>query len=761
MSLWLIDDEGRAHCLSDSFTASFYVHGPTAELHDLCVMIRSARLPVELRRAVRYDLFERRELELLEIAVADPARFPALVYTVKRFKPALKFYNCTVPLAQLYFYARDLYPLARVEIETDESKRVRSIERHDSRWDIDYDLPPLNVMTMRMEDEEGNPSHGSRPRPIEIRCEGLAHILQDDDPREFLERIQGLLKRYDPDLILSAYGDSFIFPRLLEMSRRYGVPLAFNRDPSQQIKFKAARTYFSYGQMVFRPSSHTLFGRLHLDVKSAVLFNDYDFDGLFEMARLAQMSIQRVARTSTGTCLTSMEMSTAVREHILIPAVKREAEMFQSADQLPLADRGGLVYQPILGLHEQVAELDFASMFPNIMSKFNVSAETLNCDCCDDARVPELDLRICHQRRGLVSATLAPIVDKRLRLKKRIKELPPSPPRDRYKHLSSCGKWLGVVSFGYMGHANAIYGNITAHQAICAFARDKLLIAKELAEARGFRMLHAIIDAIYVQKKNARADEYPELVSAISQATGLQIDLEGIYNWVAFLPSRQDPLMPVANRYFGTFQDGETKIRGIESRRGDTCAFIRDAQLEMIRVLSNAKNRAEFKTRAAEVMELTCGYLDQLRSGQVPLEELAISLRLSREPSEYKTNTLNAIVAKKLAASGVELTPGERIEYVILENDAAVPNDRACAVEHLDGTQGYDADRYGELLLRAVESLLTPAGITGEMLGEWIKKELPTPALHARLKELQERVYWGPLFEFAEREARMKVRVAA
>lgn len=98
---------------------------------------------------------------------------------------------------------------------------------------------------------------------------------------------------------------------------------------------------------------------------------------------------------------------------------------------------------------------------------------------------------------------------------------------------------------------------------------------------------------------------------------------------------------------------------------------------------------------------------------------------------------------------------------VILENHAAVPNDRACAVERLDGTQGYDAERYGELLLRAVESLLTPAGITGEMLGEWIKKELPTPALHARLKELQERVYWGPLFEFAGLEARMKVRVAA
>jgi DNA polymerase elongation subunit (family B) len=752
MTLWLLDDDGHAHRLSDSFTASFYAHGSLSDLHVLCQRICAARLPVQLHRAKRNDLFERRELEVLEITMSDPARFPLMVQTVRRLGPTVTLYNCTVPLAQFYFYARGLFPFARVEVDVADDNSIRGIQLCDSPWDIDYDLPPFKVMTLQLDGDGGNPNYGARPRPIELRCDGNTHVLQDDDPREFLGRLQELLRRYDPDLILSAYCDSFILPRVLEMSRRLKMPLAFNRDTTQPIQCKPPRSYYSYGRVIYRSASHTLFGRLHLDLLDAFLFGDYGLDGLFEMARLAQMPLQRVARTSTGTCLTSMEMSTAYREQILIPSVKREAEMFQSLDQLPLGDKGGLVYQPVLGLHEQVAELDFSSMFPSIMDKFNISAETLACNCCSDAHVPELGLTICQKRRGLVPTTLAPIIAKRVKLKAKIRALPDGPERDRYKRLASCGKWIGVVSFGYMGHHNAIFGNITAHQAICAFARDRLLMAKEVAEARGFRLFHAIIDAIFVQKRNARAEEYTDLTEAIGTATGLKIDIEGIYNWVAFLPSRQDPQLPVANRYFGVFQNGEVKLRGIEARREDTCAFIRTAQTEMIQLLAGATNRKEFQARVPQVIDLACSYLDRLRSGQVPLEELAITQTLSRDPRAYIQHTLNAIVAQQLLASGVELSAGHRIHYVIVEHQAKAHADRARALEHLDGSLGYDAERYGELLLRAVEAVLAPAGIRADTLQQLIAKELPAPEKRARLVAPTTRPYWGPLFAWVERE---------
>jgi DNA polymerase elongation subunit (family B) len=260
-------------------------------------------------------------------------------------------------------------------------------------------------------------------------------------------------------------------------------------------------------------------------------------------------------------------------------------------------------------------------------------------------------------------------------------------------------------------------------------------------------MLHAIVDSIYIQKKNAQADEYVELTEAISQATGLWIDIEGIYNWIAFLPSRQDSFLSVANRYFGVFENGEVKVRGLETRRGDTPPFIRHAQNEMILILARAKNRAEFGERAREVLELACSYLDQLRSGQVPLPDLAITQRLSHDPNQYTKNTLNAVVAKQLLGDGVELAPGESIQYVILESKAQAYADRARALEQLDGSVGYDVEKYEELLLRSVVTLLAPIGVTqptlDKQVAEW--RALP-PSKRLPLSPPQAEL---PLFEWA------------
>jgi hypothetical protein len=98
---------------------------------------------------------------------------------------------------------------------------------------------------------------------------------------------------------------------------------------------------------------------------------------------------------------------------------------------------------------------------------------------------------------------------------------------------------------------------------------------------------------------------------------------------------------------------------------------------------------------------------------------------------------------------------------VIVEHKAKARGDRARALEHLDGSMGYDAEKYAELLLRAVETLLVPADISAEMLRQWVTKELPAPQVHARLAAQTTRVYWGPLFEFVEREELRKARVAA
>ena len=83
-----------------------------------------------------------------------------------------------------------------------------------------------------------------------------------------------------------------------------------------------------------------------------------------------------------------------------------------------LIDKGGLTYRPVPGFYEEVAELDFASMYPTLMAKFNLSPETVNCVCCPQApRVPEAGYRICTRRKGLIPKTVEPLLIKRQQYK--------------------------------------------------------------------------------------------------------------------------------------------------------------------------------------------------------------------------------------------------------------------------------------------------------------------------------------------------------
>ena len=107
-----------------------------------------------------------------------------------------------------------------------------------------------------------------------------------------------------------------------------------------------------------------------------------------------------------------------------------------------------------------------------------------------------------------------------------------------------------------------------AHEAVTAYGREALLRAKEAAEDMGFTVLHLYVDGLWVKKPGAKTKEdFQPLLEKVSRRTNLPIGLDGVYRWVAFLPSRMNKNVPVANRYFGVFQDGSLKVRGIEARR--------------------------------------------------------------------------------------------------------------------------------------------------------------------------------------------------
>ncbi len=433
------------------------------------------------------------------------------------------------------------------------------------------------------------------------------------------------------------------------------------------------------------------------------------------------------------------------------PVYKEEAEEFQSAADLIRTDRGGLTYQPIAGLHVGVDAVDFKAMFPNIMARYNIGGETVNCNCCSDNFVPELRMRICKKRKGIVSMASELIVEKRFGYKRLIRETESEELRTMYRARDGAGKWCGVAIFGFAAHTSAKFGLTSAHSAVCAYSREFILRAKEKAERRGFRVLHIITDSLFLQKENAADEELEKLVDEIEQATGLPIALEDRFKWVAFLASRVDPRRSVPNMYFAAARDGGTKIRGIAARRHDTPAWISETQRELIETLAEASTREEMAALLPEWMQIVTRELDRLRAGHVPLHLLTIACSISKLPKEYKVNSLNAAVARQLEACGIELHPGERIRYVVMNKDADVDSDRVVPWALIgEGQDGYDVAYYEELFLRACEQVFAPLGVNATMLRDGVKKVLPLPMMQKRIAA-KTAPYWGPLFEYTAR----------
>jgi DNA polymerase-2 len=186
---------------------------------------------------------------------------------------------------------------------------------------------------------------------------------------------------------------------------------------------------------------------------------------------------------------------------------------------------------------------------------------------------------------------------------------------------------------------------------------------------------------------------------------------------VVFLPSRIDARVPVPNRYFGVFQDGSIKVRGLEARRRDTPTWIAGVQMEMIERMAQVETAAELPGLLPGLIDLLRERLDDLRCGRVPLEDLLVGQRITKELAEYATPSAAARAAAQLEALGKHMRPGQRVRFLHLRGD---PDVHAWNLPEPPDPARLDVNRYRTLLLRAASAVVQPLGVEQEQLEAWL-----------------------------------------
>ena len=92
-----------------------------------------------------------------------------------------------------------------------------------------------------------------------------------------------------------------------------------------------------------------------------------------------------------------------------------------------------------------------------------------------------------------------------------------------------------------------------------------------------------------------------------------------------------------------------------------------------------------------------------MNDGDVPLEDLIFTNRITRGTDEHKTNTIQADVVSQLKKTGKITRPGQKIRYFL--HDTTKKTRRAIPLELAD-SKTYDKKRYSELLDEHCKSIL-------------------------------------------------------
>jgi DNA polymerase I len=726
MTVWVIDENGERVRFTDRYQPKVYVSGKQEEIERLASGFYQNKNIAHWDFVNKYaNPTDKEKSRVLEVTLQDCRKIRAFTDEVLRLGDYLRFevHNCDLHGDRAYLFDHDLFPLAYLEVESEKLQlKYKLLDAVDK---IDYSVPPLRIMKLDVEiAKQGKIAKFDDPIGSFRITQGTEKITLNCGKEESkLLQLVSVVRSLDPDIVLTNGGDSFLFSYLIQRANLCGVLDKFilGRDSTPFVpKPKAGQSFFSYGRVFYKAPTMRLFGRIHVDVGNTFILNESSFQGMFEIARTCRVPLHNASRSSIGTSMSSLQFYQAFKDDILLPRNKSIPEAFKSASELLVADRGGFVYEPIVGIHDDVGEVDFSSMYPSIMVNNNISAETVLCQCCPDShlRIPELDYHICEKREGVVPKSLRLILQKRL-LYKHLKDETSDPQiREIYDNRQVALKWILVTCFGYLGYRNSKFGTIDGHIGVCAFGRDAFLKSARTAEAEGFEVVHGIVDSLWLKKKDASIDDYKKYCNRISGEIGIPLNFEGKYKWTVFLPSKMHPNIGVLNRYYGVMESGKLKVRGLEIRKRDTPKFVYDAQTEMINVLAKANNSTEFMQKIPEVIEVVRRYREMLLNGNVPVWDLVIKKRLSKNPKRYKQRVSQAIAAEQLIAQGTEVHAGNNVSFVFTDADNKRHSRRVIAHQLIDKNVNADTKQYLLLLYASAANLLSFLGYTVEKINE-------------------------------------------
>jgi DNA polymerase I len=747
--LILKSEKGRVFRLFDrQFKPYFYFKGEIESLKERGVFEKTEKL-------LGFD-----KIELWKVSFKSPQE---LKKERSFFESKGTVFEGDIQFVYRYLIDKKLIPMGMVEVdyEEDEVKEIKAVEGGGvfNPNVLCFDIETYNERGM------SNPSkdpclmisYVGRVKGKEI--EGVLtyknfkkdFVTVFENEKQMIEGFAELLKKNKIDVIAGYNSDLFDLPYLAERSRILGVKTPFGRDKSRiklskgikktakitgrvhvdvfkVISFLNAIGSVKLHRLTLENASTELVGfKKKMVVKKNIyeLWNETDYilveyclddskaclellDFItpleVELSKLSGIPLFNASRNAASNFVESILMRESFEKNTIIPSLPKD-ESFKERYSNPI--QGAFVKIPNPGIYENIAVLDFKSLYPSIIISYNIDPSTLNLDCNEFFISPQ-GHKFCKTKKGLIPIVLENLVNARNEVKKEMKKFEPE--SFEYKSLFARQWALKIIAnavYGYMVYPRSRFYSRECGESITAIARKSILEAMNLAEKNGFIVLYIDTDSLFLKfnlGEESKVEEFRKLVNK-TLPEKMELELEDFYNRGIFVSKKQGTA-GAKKKYALINRKGVIKIRGFELVRRDWSRIARETQRKVLEALLK---KGDLEEAVAEVKRV----ISLLKEEKADLQDLEIHSTITKSLKSYEIMSPEVSAAKKAEKRGLKVEVGSSVGFVITKNGKSI-SDKA---EFLEFAKDYDADYYvNNQVLPAVLKILGELGVQKEDL---------------------------------------------
>ena len=371
-------------------------------------------------------------------------------------------------------------------------------------------------------------------------------VKQVASEREMIQEFVNIIKQNNVDIIVGYNSDNFDFPYIKDRAKILGVDLDIGMDGSDvkyirrgyanaaSLKglihvdlYLVMRRYMTLERYTLERVYYELFGEEKIDVPGERIWEfwdnggeeldnlfDYSLDDVVSTLKIAEQTLPlnlELTRIIGQPLFDVSRMATGQQaEWFLVKQAYFDGEVVPNKQGSNFADRanaedneGGYVKQPETGLHENLVQFDFRSLYPSIIISKNISPDVMylgDVDSEDDYNIsPEHGIKFKKSPQGFIPSVIDKILQERFRIKREMKASKDSQEKKALDVQQQAIKRLANTMYGIYGFPRFRWYSFECAKAITSWGRQYIKSSIKKAEEFGFYAIYADTDGFYAK----------------------------------------------------------------------------------------------------------------------------------------------------------------------------------------------------------------------------------------------------------------------